>query len=364
MRSYDAELYRTLDQASAGNVDGAIRLLEANNRLAEKDLLYYLELGMLQRLAARYGESQKAWMSATARIQSSREAEVSNFLRDASSFVMGDKMRAYNGHDYEKVMLLTFMALNHLAMGDFENARVAIKQTHELEAQIAELRGKLYAEVEDGARKRGARTSFKELNGYPIQTIDNPEVNALRNGYQSALSHYLAGFVYEALGEPSLAAPGYRLANELQPGQALLEDALAGLDKRTAAPDDGMADVLMIIGSGSAPALQSRQFMLPVRVENKLIFIAYSFPVLAPPSYPPPTLLSVGGRSLPVARLTSVDLMARRRLLDEMPGIMLRATVRSTLRATMQYAAQRGAEREQTLALALAAGVFTVGSAL
>src|SRR5687767_1858196 len=365
MRSYDAELYRTLDQASAGNVDGAIRLLEANNRLAEKDLLYYLELGMLQRLAARYGESQKAWMSATARIQSSREAEVSNFLRDASSFVMGDKMRAYNGHDYEKVMLLTFMALNHLAMGDFENARVAIKQTHELEAQIAELRGKLYAEVEDGARKRGARTSFKELNGYPIQTIDNPEVNALRNGYQSALSHYLAGFIYEALGEPSLAAPGYRLANELQPGRALLEDGLRGLDQRVAAPDDGMTDVLLIIGSGSAPALQSRQFMLPIVWQGRLLLIAHSFPVMQPTSGMSwPSTLTVGSRTLPVERITSVDLMARRVLKDEMPSIMLRANVRTAAKAIAQYQAQRAAQREQTLAAALAAGVITVGSAV
>ena len=46
-------------------------------------------------------------------------------------------------------------------------------------------------------------------------------MNALKNGYQSALSHYLAGFVYESLGEPSLAAPGYRLANELQPDHPL-----------------------------------------------------------------------------------------------------------------------------------------------
>jgi len=347
MRSYDAELYRTLDHASAGNVEGAIRLLEANNRLAEKDLLYYLELGMLQRLAARYGESQKAWMSATARIQSSREAEVSNFLRDASSFVMGDRMRAYNGHDYERVMLLTFMALNHLAMGDFENARVAIKQTHELEAQIAELRGKQYAEVEDGARKRGARTSFKELNGYPIQTIDNPEVNALRNGYQSALSHYLAGFIYEALGEPSLAAPGYRLANELQPGRALLEDGLRGLDQRVAAPDDGMTDVLLIIGSGSAPALQSRQFMLPIVWQGRLLLIAHSFPVMQPASGMSwPSTLTVGGRTLPVERITSVDLMARRVLKDEMPSIMLRANVRTAAKAIAWYQAQRAAQRE------------------
>ena len=136
-------------------------------------------------------------------------------------------------------MLLTYMALNYLAMGDYERARVAIKQTHELEAEIAEARSRQLAAVEEEAKKRGARSSFKELNGYPIQTIDNPAVNALRNSYQSALSHYLAGFIYEALGEPSLAAPGYRLANELQPGQPLLEEALSGLDARVAAPDDG-----------------------------------------------------------------------------------------------------------------------------
>src|SRR3989442_14709016 len=68
-RSYDTELYRTLDQASSGNVDNAIGILESNNRGADKDLLYYLELGMLQRLADREPESQKTRMSANERGQ-------------------------------------------------------------------------------------------------------------------------------------------------------------------------------------------------------------------------------------------------------------------------------------------------------
>src|SRR5207245_3590180 len=123
---------------------------------------------------------------------------------------------------------------------DYERARVAIKQTHELEATIAEARAKELAQAEAEAKKRGAKTSFKELNGYPVESIDNPEVNALKNGYQSALSHYLAGFVYESLGEPSLAAPGYRLANELRPNQPLLEEALRGLDQRVSARHGGL----------------------------------------------------------------------------------------------------------------------------
>src|SRR5688500_18349314 len=242
VRTYDREMHGTLLHASSGNVDGAIRSLESHNRRSDKDLLYYLELGMLQRLANRYPESQSAWMAANDRVQLGAD----KMLANASSLLINDKMRVYEGHDYEKVMLLTYIALNHVAAGDYENARVAIKQAHELEAAIAELRAKEIAAVEDEAMKRGASIHFQDLNGYPVQTIENAEVNALRNSYQSALSHYLAGFIYEALGEPSLAAPGYRLANELQPGTALLEEALRGLDRRVRASDDEMTDVLFL----------------------------------------------------------------------------------------------------------------------
>ena len=57
-------------------------------------------------------------------------------------------------------------------------------------------------------------------------------------------------------------------------------------------------------------------------------------------------------------------MMARRRLADDMPGIVLRATIRSTVSATLQYQAQRASEREHTLAMALAAGVVMAGSAI
>jgi len=372
-RSYDAELYQTLDRASTGNVDAAIRLLESNNRTPDKDLLYYLELGMLQRLAYRYPESQKSWSAANQRLQAQSMLDsVSSLVGTAASFMVNDKLKPYSGHDYERVMLLTYMALNYLAQGDYDNARVAIKQTHELEAMIAEQRAKQVAAVEEQARKRGASTSFRELNGYPVETIDNPAVNALKNSYQSALSHYLAGFVYEALGEASLAAPGYRLANELQPNQPLLEEALRGLDERLLAAartgDDGMTDVLFIIATGSAPAIRSGHFRMPVFGPRPML-VSVSFPVMqaADPGRPPAQLLLEDGRTLPVAPLTSIDLMARRSLKDDMPGIMLRASTRAAANATMQYQAQRAASDNHGsggAVIGLAALAFAAGAAV
>ncbi len=366
-RSYDKELNQTTSLAAAGKVDAAIKQLDHDNKGKGKDLLYYLELGMMQRWVDRYPESQKAWMSANETVQAwehTAQTDPSKLLPGAASYVINDKMRPYEGHDYEKVMLLTYIALNYLALGDYDNARVAIKQTHELEAVIGDLRAKELAKVQQEAQKKGSRTSFKELNGYPVQTIDNPAVNALKNSYQSALSHYLAGFVYESLGEPSLAAPGYRLANELQPNQPLLEEALRGLDERISAPDDGKTDVLFVIGSGTAPALQSRQFPLPVPINNTLILIPISFPVMVPTSTPylPSQLTLNGGEGLTVAPITSIDLMARRALKDDMPGIMLRGAIRSTAKAATQYALQHQAQNKDNALLGLAALAVMIGS--
>src|SRR3954467_4478890 len=357
-RNYDGELVATLNQAASGNLDSAVTRLEANNK-DNKDLLYYFELGMLERMRARYDESQKAWTAAQQRIELRQSA--ADLVRSASSYVVSDKLRAYEPHDYEKVMLTTYMALNYLAMGRFEDARIAIRQTHELEAQIALAREKQLAEVEAEARKRGAKSSFKELNGYPVETIDNPEVNALRNGYQSALSHYLAGFVYEALDEASLAAPGYRLANELQPGKPALEEALRGLDNRVRAPSDGMTEVLFIVSAGTAPALGAQLCRLPVPVNDRLIIIPFSFPLLVPGPFDDTAMaLTVGGaQRLPLTRITSIDLMARRSLQDDMRGIMLRATVRATAAAMLQYQAQRNSAKEAGAAAAIGAFALT-----
>ncbi len=365
-RSYDKELSETTRLAASGKVDDAIKHLNNNNKGKDKDLLYYLELGMLERWVPRYPDSQKAWTSANETVQvweQTAKTDPSKLGSSIASYVINDKVRPYEGHDYEKVMLLTYIALNYLAMGEYENGRVAIKQTHELEAVIADLRAKELAKVQEEAQKKGARTNFKELNGYPVQTIDNPAVNALKNSYQSALSHYLAGFVYEALGEPSLAAPGYRLANELQPNQPLLEEALRGLDQRIGAPDDGKTDVLFVIGSGTAPALQSRQFPLPIPVNGTLILVPISFPVMVQTSAPYlPRQLTSEGESLEVAPITSVDLMARRALKDDMPGIMLRGAIRSATKAATQYALQHQSQQQNNMGLALAALAVTIGS--
>ncbi|WP_024646743.1 COG3014 family protein [Pseudomonas syringae] len=337
-RSYDTELKETSQQLASGNVDAALGTLEKNNTGEDKDLLYYFEKGELLRAKGDFIGSQTAWRTADQVVfkwEESVRLDTDKYLAQFGSFLVNDKVRRYEGYDYEKVMLTTQMALNLLARNDFDGARTEIKKTHEREAVIAELRDKEYLKSEQEAENRGVKTRFKDLHGYPVASLDAPEVVSLKNSYQSAFSHYLASFVYEALGEKGLAAPGYRKAAELRPNTPLLEQAIKDLD--AAASKDGNSEVLIVVQSGFAPARDSVRIPLPLPISGNLVITPLSFPVIKPDTTTPTfNQIILDGQPLNLTLLNSTTAMSRRALRDDMPGIILRTTVRAITRGVAQ----------------------------
>ncbi len=343
MRSYDDELKQTVDLVAKNQVPQAIQQLDSNNTSSDKDLLYYFEKGTLQRFDNKYKDSVTTWLSADHLVNEwENEAKIRGgaILEGLGSVTLNDKTRRYDGHDYEKVMLSTQLALNHLLNGDWDFARTEIKKTHERESIIAEVRAKETAEIEKESKEKGIGTTFKDLNGYPVETLNAPEIVSLKNGFQSAFSHYLAGFVYEALGEPSLASAGYRQAIELRPNVKMLEEGLAGLDSRPHQQKPNETDVLLVVESGVAPSLSSVMVPIPV-IYKGLGVIPISFPVLHSDSTHTtiPSAVSIDNTNAQsLAMVTSLDAMSKRALKDDMPGIILRGILRAAIKGASQQA--------------------------
>ena len=177
-RSYDTELQATNQQLATGNVDAALTLLEKNNTGPDKDLLYYFEKGELLRAKGDLNGSQAAWGHADQVVgnwEDSVKLDTDKYLAQFGSFLVNDKVRRYEGYDYEKVMLTTQMALNQLAVNDFDGARADIKKTHEREALIARQREKQYEEAEEQAK-----THFPQAS---VRAIEKPAT-----GYQEVLA--------------------------------------------------------------------------------------------------------------------------------------------------------------------------------
>lgn len=342
MATHDSKISSTLTATSSGNIEGAIQQLESQTAGTNKtDFLLNLEKGELMRIGMRYQDSLAAFEIADIKIKEWEETVKSNpakLFGQIGAVFLGDISRTYEGQDYEKVMLTTRMAMNRLSLGDLDTARVDIKRTHEREAVIAAFRAKETEAAETEAKQKGIAPEAKELNGYPVETINDPEVLKLKNGFQNALSHYMAGFVYEALDEPGLAAPGYRKAIELRPDLPVLEEGLRGLDQRTSfRRKKGMTDVLFVIESGNAPARQSQKVTFPIPTARGLITIPFTFPVIYPDKNAPVvSQIGFGNLSLQTALITDFNVMARKALKDELPGIQLRAATRAIGKALIQ----------------------------
>ena len=336
---YEGRLDDVVDSVTRGHISEARSIHEVKIQ-AHPTLLSHFELGELYLLEGQIDRAIETMLAADAIVkewESQTRLDPRLLLEDIGSIVVNDKIRSYKGYDFEKVLLTTRIALMHLILGDLDSARVAIKSTHEREAMIQQFR-----ENQKNYRDSQGSYSVEELNGYPIETIATPEAEALRNSYQNALSHYLAGFIYEQLNEPSLAAPGYRNALELRPKRGVLMDSLKGLESRMSRPqDDGKTDLLVIYEQGFAPAKSSLEIYIPVPQNDRILQVPVSFPIYPGMTSVVATELSLDGYSLVFDDdVLDIDSMARRSLKDEIPAILLRTVTRASFKTAIQNAAR------------------------
>ncbi len=388
-KSYNSETATLVSNLSTGQIDQALSQHESNTG-SNKDLLYFMEKGELQRLKKHYPETIATWTEADQMIaQWESEAKISGAKvgQAVGSVIVNDKLRRYDGEDYEKVMLSTRLALAYLAAGKTEDALVEIKKTWERENLIKTLHEKDIDEAESQARQKGYSTKSEDLKGYPIATLNSPDVTRLKNGYQNAFSHYLSGFLYEAAGEESLAAASYRTAIELQSDLVVLKEGLIGMDNRfekttiatvtqqllpvtksaekksksskqskksvkqiSVAPisvpvqtspfiaQSNESDVLFVVETGVAPFKKSIMIPLPIPYAG---IVPISFPVLEsdPISANKAISISLPNNSIEkLTMITSIENLSRRSLKDNLPSIMVRAAIRGAVKGASQAA--------------------------
>lgn len=343
-RSYKDESLAVVQDINMGNLDHAIVTLDKNVP-RDKDILYFMEKGEVLRLKKSFSESFTTWMEAEKMVDDSEnEAKITlgKVGGGATSLLVNDKSMRYDGQDYEKVLLSTRLALDHISMGNLEGARVQIKKTHEREAIIEELHSKEIQEQEEEAKSKGITTTMEDLKGYPVATLNSSEVTQLKNSYQSAFSHYLAGYLYESLGEVGLAAPGYKKAIEINPNVQTIKNDLSGLDQRVAERGHKTyVDVLFVIENGFAPTVSSMMIPIPAPVVG---IVPISFPLLD--SDPSAGLLATTiklptNNMVTLEKITNIDAMAKKSLRDRLPAIIIRGLVRAAAKGASQAAAYK-----------------------
>jgi hypothetical protein len=326
--TYSMQATSMRDKLLAGRADLARQTAEEKDQ-DQDDVLACLNKGMLRRMTNDYVGSNQIFEIAKQRMESLYGVSISDA---AASVTINDAVRDYKGDRYEQILLHAYMAMNYLQLGEFDSARVEILQ----------------ADV--------------KMMEWGEQPDEDPFVR------------YLAGMIYEALGEDDQALVSYRKAMDVYMAtrneqlitvpEMLQKDLLRLLEDqglrdeyrklksefgmasfKPAEPGDESGELIVILNNGLAPIREESAIMtFSPEVQSN---VRIALPVYKYESTPVnKARLKTGEKLFDLETVENIDRLARQALDDDMPLVMARAIAR----AVVKYQSQKSAQEQHALA--------------
>ena len=320
---YSAKNKGVRDSLLAGRPDLALRNFEKTSHDSSDKVLTHLNKGMLKRMTGAYTQSNKNFEVAKKEMEYLYTSSISQAVGSA---VVNDTVRDYAGDRYEQVLVHSYMALNYIAMGQIDSARVEVLQ---------------------------ADVKMREWGETPLE---DPFVR------------YLSGIIFEALGEYDQALVSYRKSVKVYkstisqhglpvPNQ-LKKDLLRMLSyeglrnelrqyeaefgiKYDKTADRNAGFVIAILDNGLGPVKSEHSIMTwapSIQTRLKVALPTYKGSARR-------TNLSrvvVDNKAYNLDTVENIDGMARKALEDEMPAITLRALARMVVK----HKASKEAEKQ------------------
>jgi hypothetical protein len=322
-----------------------------------EDVEQLLNLGLLAFEAGDYAASQSAFENAD---RLAEERQTKSLSREAAGIAVSDRLRAYQGTDYDKAMLHYYRALAYLAQDDLPEAVVEGRR-------IAS-----YLEVlsRDGKHTYRDDAFLQWFNGSLYESYG--QANDAWISYNRARELYRS---FYDIPEPSFLCPvsfGAAQAAGLSDSETAVQEDCPGASE-TLNPDDGR--VIVICETGIAPPIEETNIVFPIFTSDNTSFaddgererfaeevyhrrdrhdygeqklkylLRVALPIYAE-NYSGSSVSEVVIRDddslLQRAEVVSnVGAVLRQDLVDRYPAIAVRAIIR----ALIKYAAKEGAEQ-------------------
>jgi uncharacterized protein len=342
--SYPAQADKWVLSYQNGQVDRLVA--ELTPKLETRDgVLYALELGRLAQLGGQTEVSKTGFETAFRNfVERDDQATLraSAAVGGAGAMLSNDNALPYVGKDYERIFAHSYQALNFLKLGNYDGAAVELRRANLEQEAAAERRQRAIAKAEQEAEEQEVDLSRHEGSFAGL----NAAAGRVRSSFQNAYTFYFSAVFWEAARDYNAALIDLRRAFEINPDAVFIEEDIRRVsrrrgdrvaDARVPGPNEG--SLVVFFEQGRVPS--KREISLPIPTIHGAFAVA--FPTYDPADIPAAVPLTVvdaeGNGILRTQVIAEVGAMAARSLREDMPGML----VRQTLRAATKYAAQKQA---------------------
>ena len=331
-----------------------------------EDLLWTLQLGTVERIRQDHQKSTECF---------DKVEEMLKFFDEQSkigdaigSTIASDNVVPYKGEEYDGVMTNVYKALNFIAEGNMDLARVefnrALDRQRRAKEKFSEEINKLKSELE---RKR-------QQNEFSKSNVENPETRELLaqkypNLYNfkaypdfvNPFATYLAGIYFNLVGDHSKAVDLLKESYGMVGNNRYIAEDLSITEEILDGNGQLEDTVWLIFENGLGPARKEFRIDIPLFIAtNKIKYVGIALPKLEYRDRAYPYLVAeVDGKGYKTCLVSDMDRVIQTEFSKDFGGILTRAIISATVKAVAQYALEEeGSSAASMASIAVAAYSF------
>lgn len=304
--------FKSMDMRSAlykGRPDVALRDVEKKG--VTDDVMVNMNRGILRRMVGDFNGSNQALELAKKRIE---ELYATSLTEQAAAVIINDETISFDGDRYEQVLVHAYKALNYIALGNLDAARVEILQSDVKMMEWGE------APEEDPFMRYLSGIVFEALN----------EKDEAIVAYRKAVEVYRATKDKHGLGVPKQLQHDFLrlLSEEKRWNEFKRYKHKFGLGSWKRPDTRGKGELIVLLHNGLAP--QRNQHSIFTWSNQLSLNIKIALPTYSePPKIVNQVQLSVSGKQQQLETVENIDGLARAALQADMPVITTRAIARA-----------------------------------
>ncbi len=328
-----------------------------------EDLLWSMQLGCVEKVKQDYEQSN---------VNFDKAEEMLNYfdyqnkaVDSAASIVVSDNIVPYLGEEYDGIMINTYKALNFMALGDNDLARVEFNRALDRQRRAKEKFAKEIAKLQEEMDKEKG-----EKKARAKQNVENPKIEALITekypgvyGFQAypdfvnPFTTYMAGVFFNLVGDHTKAVTFLKESFGMVSDNKYVTEDIAVTEQVL----DGKAQlkdtVWVIFENGLGPVKEEFRIDLPLFIATeKVKYIGFALPKLKFREQAYPYLsVKAGDRTYNTQIVADMDRVIRTEFKKDFKNTLTRAIISTTAKAVAQYALNKQSDAKAKLASVLVA---------